>query len=175
MQEIGRAGRDGKEAEALLYYNNSDLANNAKITDAMRQFCQIKTCRREYLCRNFGVELIVQQDHDCCDICDITCQCKICINNIKTSETATHSNASYTKIKDPPIVEDLVLQLFMYLSEERKIKPSIKVTQQAIYKLASSYDIYRNMSHLKQDFGFFPLHVLNNISFLINENIQIIT
>ena len=42
IQEIGRAGRDGKEAVATLYFNNSDLSSNG-MKKEMRDYCVLQT------------------------------------------------------------------------------------------------------------------------------------
>ena len=40
MQEIGRAGRIGQQASAILYFNNSDIAQNKDIIDySIRVYC----------------------------------------------------------------------------------------------------------------------------------------
>ena len=40
FQETGRAGRDGKRAHAILYYNNRDIAKNRSgMQEEMRSFC----------------------------------------------------------------------------------------------------------------------------------------
>ena len=47
FQETGRAGRDGKPAQALLYYNNKDIAKNrAGMTEEMRMFYRSVSCLR---------------------------------------------------------------------------------------------------------------------------------
>ena len=58
MQEIGRSGRDGEQASATLYYNASDIATNKKhLTKEVREYCQLKTCRRKFLIEYFEYEL----------------------------------------------------------------------------------------------------------------------
>jgi ATP-dependent DNA helicase RecQ len=43
MQEIGRAGRNGLEAEAIMFYNMSDVSKSRKgFTTAMREFFCLK-------------------------------------------------------------------------------------------------------------------------------------
>ena len=55
-QEIGRAGRNGKPAKALMYYNGSDIsANKPGMTYEMREFCTtVTTCLRDYLLKYLG-------------------------------------------------------------------------------------------------------------------------
>lgn len=79
-QEIGRAGRDGADAEALMFYSFADVAaiqkfieesgkpeiDNAKLI-RMKEFCESPICRRRILLNYFNEAF----DHDCnnCDIC----------------------------------------------------------------------------------------------------------
>ncbi len=82
-QEIGRAGRDGSPATALLFYSFADVMsmremvtrdvparqaqlNTAKL-ERMQQFAEAASCRRRILLHYFSEDL----GHDCgnCDIC----------------------------------------------------------------------------------------------------------
>ena len=79
-QEIGRGGRDGLKAHALLFYSYADVMQLRKFAqgtqtqeiqiaklERMQQFAEALSCRRKALLNYFG-ELITQ---DCgnCDIC----------------------------------------------------------------------------------------------------------
>ncbi|WP_306252522.1 DNA helicase RecQ [Parvularcula sp. IMCC14364] len=85
-QEIGRAGRDGNPAEAILFYGYNDLRLRRTMIDesgapedvkrverrrldTLATYCEAVTCRRNMLLSYFG-EL---QDVPCgnCDICDV--------------------------------------------------------------------------------------------------------
>jgi len=67
IQEIGRAGRDCRPSNALLYYNNSDLASNSVIEDCMKDFCRETGCLRKFVLSYFGFCHCVQEN--CCNNC----------------------------------------------------------------------------------------------------------
>lgn len=79
-QEIGRAGRDGLPAEALMFYSFGDVVTlqsfaresgqsqvNMEKLHRMQQFCEATVCRRRILLSYFDEHY----DHDCqhCDVC----------------------------------------------------------------------------------------------------------
>lgn len=85
-QETGRAGRDGLESEALLFFSWGDLnklrnfaevENNQSQTEIMLkklkqmgEFGDLKTCRRKFLLSYFDEDLIEDCGH--CDNCNTT-------------------------------------------------------------------------------------------------------
>lgn len=86
-QEIGRAGRDGLESEALLLYSAGDIHRirfffkekseeenfkAEKLLQGMIDYAQCRTCRRAFLLNYFGeeYEAVETDGKSCCDICD---------------------------------------------------------------------------------------------------------
>lgn len=79
-QEIGRSGRDGLPAHALLFHSYADVMQLRKFAEGaaneevqiaklerMKQFSEAPTCRRKILLSYFGEFL--QQDCGNCDVC----------------------------------------------------------------------------------------------------------
>ncbi|MEZ5426620.1 MAG: DNA helicase RecQ [Pyrinomonadaceae bacterium] len=85
-QETGRAGRDGLESEALLFFSWGDVAKLKGFTEIegnqsqseimlkklnqMGEYGEIKTCRRRFLLKYFSEEL--KEDCGHCDNCKTT-------------------------------------------------------------------------------------------------------
>lgn len=80
LQEIGRAGRDGRESLALLYFNMNDIGA-PHVKCEVKNFCLLNTCRRKYS-EHFGFTFEkIDLPHKCCDICQISCSCDTCLVN----------------------------------------------------------------------------------------------
>jgi superfamily II DNA helicase RecQ len=75
VQEIGRAGRDGLHASANLYYNASDIARNIlALSSAMRDYCTVRTCKRQYIANYFMYDLPGMEKQFCCISCQMDCE-----------------------------------------------------------------------------------------------------
>lgn len=84
FQETGRAGRDGKPATAVLYYNNRDIGKNRVAVESdMRQFCQNDSaCLRKELLKSleYMYNDVVTPAHICCSMCKRNCNCFDCFD-----------------------------------------------------------------------------------------------
>lgn len=67
VQEIGRSGRTGTNAMAVLYYNNNDLAIK-QMRREMREYCRGEKCHRQLINDYFGFPA-GENPPTCCNIC----------------------------------------------------------------------------------------------------------
>ena len=84
FQETGRAGRDGQQAFAVLFYNSRDIAKKKpRMQETVRDVCQSKS---ECL-RSFSLTLMdtdkkyfkpVSPKHLCCSVCKLVYHCYVC-------------------------------------------------------------------------------------------------
>ncbi len=88
-QEIGRAGRDGLNAHALMLYSYGDVnkiryfftekddpEKAEKLLQGMVRYAESRTCRRKYLLSYFGEDFDSSasqenQEDSCCDVCSV--------------------------------------------------------------------------------------------------------
>ena len=114
FQETGRAGRDGKEAIATLYYNGRDIGKGKNpVDDVMRELATSNKCKREIILRYFGHEPPKRSNlHSCCDFHKSVCECQTCLTSLSEGlEGCTISLASSdTLMTDYPSDERHVTQ-----------------------------------------------------------------
>lgn len=83
IQESGRAGRDEKQALAILYYGALDMSS-VHVQNEMKDYCKLNECRRKYLLKDFDgdgnkdINISAFTDCTCCDVCAKNCKCIAC-------------------------------------------------------------------------------------------------
>jgi superfamily II DNA helicase RecQ len=84
IQETGRAGRDGNQSYAILYYNNYDISKNrVNMQDDMRNFCASDNiCLRKLMLDSLDSKyaICMKPLHLCCSVCETKCKCKTCLD-----------------------------------------------------------------------------------------------
>ncbi|KAK6168271.1 hypothetical protein SNE40_022132 [Patella caerulea] len=104
IQEIGRVGRDGQSAVAILLYNQYHML---KISKDVKSILKTTKCRRISLMESFLTDKQIEQlkseigVHTCCDLCGIACLCGTCeitimeqlLKKSTVSETSTSSSS----------------------------------------------------------------------------------
>jgi ATP-dependent DNA helicase RecQ len=79
LQQIGRAGRRGQHAYAVMLYSGKQYRN---IEAEMMQVVRSGNCLRQQALTGFGGQVkSVEPAHLCCNICKSSCECGSCENN----------------------------------------------------------------------------------------------
>lgn len=74
LQEIVRAGRNGKPSTAVMFFNKNDIAKNRKgMTEEIRMYCTEQKCLRLMLVNYFGFENFIfsGERENCCSNCKV--------------------------------------------------------------------------------------------------------
>lgn len=91
---MGRAGRHGQPAHAILYNTGQYFKVDKDVKELLSVFK--KTCVRKFLYAHFETEPShVEPGHQCCTFCHTVCSC--------TSGTCTEPTPNYEQIPDQPV------------------------------------------------------------------------
>ncbi|VDI30438.1 Hypothetical predicted protein [Mytilus galloprovincialis] len=173
VQEIGRCGRNGQQATAVLYYNNTDIAANKEaLKSEMREYVKNEDrCRREFLLGYFGFNAPTNRDkHKCCDICKKSCSCDLC-SNASCSSGSEEIPMKYSK-KKQEVAKHMLMQYFH--AENNLINEYVfphlhtGLSDSFAASLASK-PAYRNYVKLSEDFPMLKGSYLLNISNILSQ------
>ena len=75
VQQVGRAGRDGSEAHAVLYFTKHNFKVDQTVRGLLNSSTQ--TCLRKKIYGHFDHNSTnIQPGHSCCTYCHVTCTCR---------------------------------------------------------------------------------------------------
>lgn len=78
MQETGRGGREGQRCSSVVIYHR-DAAKGDYMSGESKEYLKLKTCRREYLLKQYGCQPSLDRAKFlCCDICTQQYACCNC-------------------------------------------------------------------------------------------------
>ena len=148
-QETGRAGRDGEKSECVLFYSYGDCAKQnffiREISDfqvrqnasqklrEMVNYCELKSCRREYLLKYFGEKA----ENKC-----LGCDC--CVGLTEIEETRSWKRK--IKIESNGNLFEKLRTLRKQIADKNKVPPYI------IFSDATLREMVRLMPKNDQDF-----------------------
>lgn len=176
-QETGRAGRDGLQSDAILYYSPGDISkllrfisveDNAAQTKVMKKklyqmkdFAEHEGCRRQYILEYFG-----EAAPDFCNSCDY------CLSNLEHKDATIEAQkvlSAIVRTKERYGVDYIID--FLRGSRSAKIVPEHKEIKTygvgKELKKAEWQSIVRQMLQqglMQQDSGAYPVLMLNDKS-----------
>lgn len=178
VQEIGRAGRDGLAAAAHMYVNASDTSSNKKhMSDSVREYVKLDSCRRSYLSQYFGDEYMpsVEAKHDCCDICRKECSCEDC-QLIEEAEALTSEITQLSqKTNVSPACKKEAFNLLTQYFEAENLCASQGSLSEGVTGLSSQFADklikqlrkFTNIANLTDEFPSVSEHYLQNIALIL--------
>lgn len=142
-QEIGRAGRDGKQSYAITYFFGQQLSH---CEDDVKDFVKSTACYRVASLLPFDkqVESLTPQ-HNCCSNCMNLCSCDMCQHSSTTDlpfeSTADGNNSDHPHVvrsvylEDRQDVRDSLMELFWTIvntSDEVEVKFYTQVVDEIV-------------------------------------------
>lgn len=165
-QEIGRAGRDGLEADALMFYSYGDVIShnrfvkesgqvrlNTQKLELMQRYAESSICRRRILLSYFNERI----DHDCGN-------CDVCKNPPKRFDGSILVQMALSAI----VRTDEKIGLYT-LKDILRGSSSVEIIQQGYHHL-KTYGVGRNLSNLEWNAYLLQMQQLGIFDVAYNEN-----
>lgn len=157
LQEVGRAGRDGLQSTATMFWSPMDIGKNIKhMTDDMRAYIKSETCRRKWLAKHFSdpEPKRIAPAHLCCDICARDCDC-----GCAPPEPSEERNEEVPlPIQDQTLMDtiNILLNQYFHLENSQIASPfasSETMLSNTLAKaISNKYTLYTNASKIEEDF-----------------------
>jgi len=174
MQEIGRAGRDGEEATALLLFNASHISSTIKdMAPEMKKYCMTNGCRRLLLSEYFDFQFdACDKGHYCCDNCAELCKCGTCILSMFKESTVLEDGVTAASVVSGLHHKKAVLlNLFAKINEDAGIvsgcryKPDMYtgLSESLADKLVECPSKYVKIENLLADFPYISMNIAEKI------------
>ena len=166
VQEIGRAGRDGRKSHGILYFKSYHLAH---CDDSMKAFIRNpeSKCRREMVAMHFKTKHAkVSPLHDCCDVCTEKCDCSLssCREGPHMAQPAiAEGNAPMRTVEDDE--RQLLREILHELKDSTNASGSIfgsnnllaQIDDNLIKELVNSCEYIFTTSYLMENFAIFNI------------------
>ncbi|KAL5022891.1 hypothetical protein ScPMuIL_002046 [Solemya velum] len=153
IQQTGRAGRDGTQATAVLFWNKSDIGR-PDVTQAVKDYCRnCDNCRRSLIDSYFGFGSASSDKNVpiCCDICD---------SNLKNDWLFT-----------PPLNSLQIHAIRTAIQSFVKIQ-KIQISSMCVESLASNASYYVNAENILKEFKLSET-IANALSSIISQLLEI--
>ena len=136
VQEMGRAGRDGKSSEALLMFHGRQLR---QCTPEMLNYVKSNSCRRRQILEFFedvNQGSVTDKKHLCCDVCAEDCSCEQdCQQNRRTMVSKMSMETANDVLKSRSVNDSdrSALKVLLKESQESMRQEVIKSSQHCFF------------------------------------------
>lgn len=149
IQQFGRAGRQGQQAQHMLLFCGQDLPHVD--VDVVTYLKNDGQCRRALLTELYEAEEPEEVlAHWCCDVCRQNCSCRepaTCVDGRHPSHCQAEEDEVVVFDLDPCSVE-LTQRLKLIQSDQKKVNPSLNISDATISKLVRNFAALKTVNDI---------------------------
>lgn len=182
VQQMGRAGRDGHLSDELIMYKSNKNHLKRVESELVRLAKDDSKCRHELLCEAYlSPNKKILPSHDCCEVCEKSCDCKsdLCPRKHEYFKTENEDSASDSEDEMTRSVSDkekkLIHDKLVFYKSQMSIDCIIDfevvhgLTNEVLNKLVQSSDSIFTPDDVMKKFPIWSTDTATEVSKIISE------